>query len=726
MKLLFHWLQELVAVTAPPQEVRSRLSMAGIAIESVEQSPAGPVLDADLTTNRGDCMSHYGIAREIAALYRLPLKSVAPKLTESATPASSASRVEIECPDLCGRYTARVLRGVKVGPSPGWLQQRLAALGQPSINNVVDSTNYVMLELGQPLHAFDLGTLAEKRIVVRRARPGEKITTLDNVERKLSQDMCMIADAARSVAVGGVMGGGETEISFFTTNVLLESAWFEPVSLRRTAKALGLRTEASTRFERGVDPELADLASRRCAALILQLAGGELLAGVVDVYPARPAPKQIELTRKELLRVMGSDVPDRDIEAILAALGFAPVRSDTTPGAADSLLAAWDCTRPAWRLDVAREIDLIEEIARHYGFDKFPARMHPARQPAARLPLADAEDRLRERLVALGYQEIVSVTLVDPARDALFRAEDVTPAKLANPLAEDASILRTSGIVSMLLALEWNINRGQRNLRLFEIGRAYALRDAQPVETRILTLGASGFASEKSIHEPAREFSFAALKGDLEHLGSLLGGFAWDSGAPSWLHPARSARIALSSVAGASRESGTAPASSSGAAVSSAAVVIPSEARDLLFSGVAGQLARRFAEKFKLRQDVFLAELPFDPLCEALEAARAKTHYAPIPRFPAVERDFSLILSDGVTFAQVAEKIRALAIPEIISMDAGDLFRGGAIPAGKYSLLVRVVFQSHDATLTEAQLTGFSAKIVSTLEKSLSASLRTS
>ncbi len=707
MKVLFNWLKEFVAVTASPQDVRSRLSMAGIAIESVEDSPAGPVLDADLTTNRGDCMSHYGIAREISALYRLPLKSISPViLSEAKDLSSSATRVDIECPDLCGRYAARVFRGVKVGPSPDWLKQRLEALGQASINNIVDATNYVMLELGQPLHAFDLDTLAEKRIVVRRARASEKITTLDNVERKLYADMCMIADATRSVAVGGVMGGGESEISFFTTNVLLESAWFEPTSLRRTSKALGLRTEASTRYERGVDPEIADLASRRCAELILQLAGGELLAGAVDVYPAKAAPKKIELTRKELLRVMGSDVPDRDIEAILAALGFAPHRSDATPGAAGSLMAAWDSTRPAWRRDVSREIDLIEEIARHHGFDKFPARMHPARQAAARLPLADAEDGLRERLVALGYQEIVSITLVDPARDALFRAPDVAPAKLTNPLAEDASVLRSSGIVTMLQALEWNINRGQRNLRLFEIGRAYSLRDAQPFETRILTLGASGLAREKSIHEPAREFSFADLKGDLDSLGELTGGFLWESGAPAWLHPARSARVILS-------EAKILSAAVSAANLSSCA------------SGHAGQLTRRFAEKFKLRQDVFLAELPFDPLCAAFEAARAKTRYAPIPRFPAVERDFSLVLADGLTFAQVAEKIRALAIPEIISVEPGDLFRGGAIPVGKYSLLVRVVFQSHDATLTEVQLTDFSAKIIATLEKSLSASLRT-
>jgi len=698
MKVLYNWLKEFVDVAAPPDELRARLSMAGISIESVEESAAGPVLDADLTTNRADCLSHLGIAREIAALYRLPVKLPAPKLKETTTRADAVTRVEIECPELCGRYTARVLRGVKVAASPEWLKQRLAALGQPSINNVVDATNYVMLELGHPLHAFDLDTLVEQRIVVRRARPGEKITTLDNIERKLSTDMCMIADAARSVAVGGVMGGADTEIGYFTSNVLLESAWFDPLALRRTAKALGLRTEASIRFERGADPEMAELASRRSAELIQQLAGGELLAGVVDVYPAKPAAQKIELTRKELLRVMGADVPDREIEGILAALGFAPVRVDATRGAAGSLMAAWECKRPSWRQDVAREIDLIEEVARHHGFDKFPARMPPSRQAAARLPHAEAEERLRERLLALGYQEIVSIPLVDPERDAVFRGEGVTPAKLANPLAEDASVMRSSGIVTMLQALEWNINRGQKNVRLFEIGRRYELREGRPAETRILTLGATGLAREKSIYEPAREFSFADLKGDLDSLGELAGGLHWDSSAPAWLHPARSASIGLTSLAGAQH---AAP-----------------------LRGAAGQLARRAAEAFKLRQDVFVAELDFDPLCAALEVAAARRAYAPIPRFPGVERDFSLILSDGVAFAQVVETLRALAIPELVCIEAGDLFRGGQIPAGKYSLLVRVVFQSHESTLTEAQLRDFCARMVTALEKELGAVLR--
>src|SRR5713101_1627283 len=381
MKILYDWLKEFVPVPFAPGELRERLSLAGIAVEGVAETSAGPLLDLDLTINRPDCLGHYGVAREVAALGRSELPPLSVGLRESSDSAASVTRVEIASPDLCGRFTARVLRGVKVQPSPDWLRQRLEALGQASINNVVDATNYAMFELGHPTHAFDFDKLAERRIVVRRALPKEKLRTLDGIERALAAGMCMIADAAREVAIGGVMGGAETEISFSSKNVLLESAWFDPISIRRTSKALGLRSEASTRFERGADPEMAELASRRCAELIQQVAGGEILAGVVDVYPQRPPAGKLELTRAELLRVMGADVPDKEIEAPLGALGFEPVRVDSTRGSSGSLMAAWECRRPSWRPDVAREIDLVEEVARHYGFDKFPARLPPAKQP---------------------------------------------------------------------------------------------------------------------------------------------------------------------------------------------------------------------------------------------------------------------------------------------------------------------------------------------------------
>src|SRR5229473_2672964 len=692
MKVVYNWLKDFVDVTAPPQELASRLALSGTNIAGIENGPHGAVIDAEVSSNRPDCLGHCGIAREVSAIYKLPLKHVSPKPAESAAKAGDAIKVEIQSPELCGRFTARVIRNVKIQPSPKWLKDRLEASGVASISNVVDISNYVMLDLGHALHTFDYDKVRDQKIVVRRAKPSEKIRTLDGVERALDPGICMISDGdgSRAVGIGGIMGGAETEISFSTKNVLIECAWFEPVAIRRTARLLKLHTEASTRFGRGADPEMAELASRRAAELILQLAGGELLAGVVDIYPGKRAPKKIRVTRAEILRVMGADVPDKEIESILSALGFSPVRVDQNRGAEGSLLAAWECTRPSWRAEVEREIDLIEEVARLYGLDKFPARLPAARQGAARLPHYQAETRLREQLIGLGYREILTIPHVAEERDVLFRPEGVSPARLSNPLSEEANVLRSTGLVTMAAALEWNLNHGQRNFRLFEISSHYRLNGARPIETRVLTIGATGEAREKNLCESTREFSFADLKGDLDSIGELAGGFTWRDGGPEWLHGARRGSVALSK-------------------------------NEL---GAAGQLARRVAEKFKFRQDVFLAELELDPLCAAYRAVKESRRYEPLPRFPAVERDFSLLLPDGTHFSDVVKAIRSLNISVISSIEAVDLFRGKNVPAGKYSLLVRVTFQSRETTLTDAQISDHSGKIVAVLEKQLGAQLR--
>jgi len=695
MKIVYTWLKDFVDVKATPDELASRLALSGTNIGGIENGPHGAVIDAEVSSNRPDCLGHYGIAREVGAVYKLPLKPISPKPQEStAAKAGDTVRVELQSPELCGRFTARVIRGVKIQPSPKWLKDRLEASGVASINNVVDVSNYVMLELGHALHAFDYDKVRDHRIVVRRAKPSEKIRTLDGIERTLDTGICMICDGdgSRAVGIGGIMGGAETEISFSTKNVLIECAWFDPIAIRRATRILKLHTEASTRFGRGADPEMAELASRRCAELILQLAGGDLLAGVVDVYPGKRAPKKILLTRAELLRVMGADTPDKQIESSLSALGFAPVRIDQNRGAEGSLLAAWECTQPSWRAEVEREIDLIEEVARVYGLDKFPPRLPAARQGAARLPHFDAEARLREGLIGLGYREILTIPHVAEDRDALFRPLDANPVRLANPLSEEAGVLKSTGIVTMTAALEWNLNRGQRNVRLFEIGRHYRLRGSKSVETPILTIGAAGQAREKGLYDAPRDYSFADLKGDLDALGALAGGFTWNEGGAGWLHPARRGRVALHNEA----------------------------------IGEAGELARRVAEELKLRQDIFLAELHLPPLYAAIRDAEESRKYEPVPRFPAVERDFSLLLADGTHFADIVAAIRSLNISEIASIEAIDLYRGKNVPAGQYSLLIRVTFQSRESTLAEAQLTDFSARIVATLEKQLSARLRTS
>src|SRR5712671_3518992 len=702
MKVVYNWLKDFVDVAATPQELASRLALSGTNIGGVENGAHGAVIEAEVSSNRPDCLGHYGIAREVAAIYKLPLKHVSPKPAESSAKASDAVKVEIQSPELCGRFTSRVIRNVKIQPSPKWLKDRLEASGVASISNVVDISNYVMLELGHPLHTFDYDKVRDHKIVVRRAKSAEKMRTLDGVERTLDSNICMISDGdgSRAIGIGGIMGGAETEISFSTKNVLIECAWFEPVAIRRAARFLKLHTEASTRFGRGADPEMAELASRRAAELILQLAGGELLSGVFDVYPGKRAPKKIRVTRAEILRVMGADVPDKQIEASLSALGFAPVRIDQNRGAEGSLLAAWECTQPSWRAEVEREIDLIEEVARIYGLDKFPARLPAARQGAARLPQYEAECRLRERLIGLGYREIVTIPHVAEDRDILFRPDGVIPARLANPLSEEASILRSNGSVSMAAAIEWNLNHSQRNVRLFEIGRHYRFapqsevreKSLVPLETVFLTLGATGEARPQGLYDSARAFSFADLKGDLEAIGALSGGFKWKDGGADSLHPAKRGRVVLGE-------------------------------NEL---GSAGLLAKRIADKLKFRQDVFLAEIVLEPFYCKYYGVKDARRYQPLARFPAVERDFSLLLAEGATFAQVAKAIRALNIPEIDSIEAADLFRGKNVPAGKYSLMIRVTFQSREATLTEGKISDYSSRIISGLESSVGAQLRSS
>ena len=695
MKVVYNWLKEFVAVTASPEEFASRLALSGTNIGGIENGPHGAVIDAEVTSNRPDCLSHFGIAREVGAIYKLPLnqKQISPHPAEASPTAGDAVKVEIRSPELCGRFTARVIRGVKIQPSPAWLKERLEACGVASINNVVDVSNYVMLELGHALHTFDYDKIRDHSIVVRAAAKGEKVKTLDGVERQLDAGACVITDGdgSRVVGIGGIMGGAETEISFSTKNVLIECAWFDPIAVRRATRSLKLHTEASTRFGRGADPEMAEVASRRCAELILQLAGGELLAGVVDVYPGKRPPEKLLITRAELLRVMGADVPDKEIESILGALGFAPVRVDQNRGANGSILAVWECTQPSWRAEVSREIDLIEEVARIYGFDKFPPRLPAARQGAARLPHYEAEMRLRERLIGLGYREILTIPHVAEERDAIFRSADVHPARLANPLSEEAGVLRSTGTVSMAAALEWNLNHGQRNVRLFEIGNHYRLSGDKSIETRVLTLGATGAAREKGLYDAAQEYSFADLKGDLDTTGALAGGFRWEETSTEWLNPARRAAIFLKA--------------------------------ELL--GIAGQLSRRVAERLKLRQEVYLAEINLGPFYCSFYGVKNSRRYQPIPRFPAVERDFSLLLPDGTHFSDVTKAISSLNIPGIVSIEAADLFRGKNVPTGKYSLLIKITLQNNEATLTDAQIGDISARIVAVLQKDLGAQLRT-
>lgn len=687
MKILLSWLQEFVAVPSEPRRLAAELTMLGLTVDSVETSDGDALFEIDVTTNRPDCLSHYGVARELA-LGHGGLQISFPDTASGKPHAPGGKRrttrrdavVAIPATDLCRRYSARIIRGVRVGPSPDWLAKRLERIGVRSINNVADATNYVLMEFGHPLHAFDMDRLEEKRIIVRRAEDNEMLRTLDGVERRLASTDLVIADAKRAVALAGVMGGLDTEISLHTTNVLLESAWFEPIAVRRTAKKQGLHTEASHRFERGADIGATVAAANRCIELIRELAGGELDPHTSDVYP-RPAGAQAILVRGgELARHLGMEVPAEDVERILVGLGFAPRPRGRT---------GWKCTVPTHRVDASREIDLVEEVARHYGYDRFPLRLPASSgQPARKTPHAAKEERLRSRLLGLGYDETLSSVLVSNATAGFGEAP---PVVLSNPLSEESAILRTSLVPLLLSAVQWNRNRGQETVRLFEVGSIYQRGENGFREPPVLGIVATGDRIECDLNQDPVPFHWLDLKGDVEQCAGLfeLGALAFEAnGLPSYYRPGHAA---LGTVGG---------------------------------TPVArlGELSPEAAEQWKFRQPVFIAEIFLDQFYgRELRRPRVK----PISRFPAVERDFSLLLPRNVRFDNVREAVLALGIPELTAVTPME-WNPKERPATSEgnSLLLRLTLQSDETTLTETELAGWNARVIECLEKQLGAQVR--
>ena len=698
MKILLSWLEEFVPLERGPRQVAQDLTMLGLAVDTVTTEGDETIFELDITTNRPDCLSHYGVARELAALYGKPLVPLIAAQnypTESAAPPPRRkdSVVEIKDTDLCRRYSARLIRCVNVGPSPDWLRRRLELSGVRSINNVADATNYILMAYGHPMHAFDLDRLDGGRIIVRRAKAGEMLKTLDGVERHFTSEDLVIADAKRPVALAGIMGGEASEISAATRNVLLESAWFEPVAVRRTSKRQAMHTEASHRFERGADIGATLAAADRCIELIRELAGGTVDAQAIDARARLVAPKSVFLRRAEIARHLGLEPPYEEVEKILASLGFSPQPRGRT---------AWKCTVPSHRVDVAREIDLIEEVARHYGYDRFPSRLPGMAEgrPARKAPHAVEESRLRELCLALGYDETISMAMLGAvvSRSAAWGNEP--PVELSNPLSEEVAVLRTSLVPGLLSALEWNLNRGARNVRLFELGSVYG-RDTDGFrEPARLALAATGDSVEAALGSPAKNFDFLDLKGDVEQLAGIF-------------------------------ETG----------LTESLIVDPDELPDYYRRGYRarirlgdktvaqfGELDARVARGWKFRGSVFVAELFLDALDEkGIRVPRLRK----ISKFPAVERDFSVLLGEERRFEEVRRAIESLGIPEIVSVAPVEIFRGAAgsaqgsnVPSGKYSLLIRVTLQSQDATLGEALLGDFSARIINSLEEQLGAQIR--
>ena len=687
MKINYSWLTELVDVKRKPADLAKKLTMAGLAVDSIEKNATAPfdnVFELDLTSNRPDCLSHFGIAREVAAIEGSTATLPSLSLTQSQVPASSVADVEINDFDLCPRYTARVIRGVKVGPSPGWLISRLESVGVRSINNVADITNYVLFELGHPLHAFDLDRLAGAKIIVRRARLGEKLVTLDGVERDLGTDMLVIADAERAVALAGIMGGADSEITSETTNVLLESAYFLPSSIRRTARALGMNTEASYRFERGTDYEMVVRASDRTAALIAELAGGEILEGVIDVRVPPPVPQPIEFRTSRYKTLTGLPVRLDQAAHILTSLGL-QVETDT-PGKRLRAIS------PSWRYDLSNEEDLIEEVVRIRGYDRLKLTIPGGASAGAYLYGEQDRRTVRRTLSGFGFHEAMNFSFVNGESDRLLSSSQVAgKLLLTNPIDETEAQMRTTLLPGLLDSVARNLNHGTRSVRLYELGKCFEAAEAErPIETEVLGVVLTGMRNELDWTATSVRADFLDLKGAIEaifeNLARKTPRFSHTEEI-RYLHPGRAAVISLNG-------------------------------RN---AGLIGQLHPKVAAEFKFKQEVFVAELDFSLI---LASEKVESRYRALPRFPAVMRDLSILVDDAVMFGEIEESILGLGIPELIGVKLFDLYTGKELPAGKRALALAFRYRSDSRTLTESDVNSAHSRVIEEVVRKFKAEVR--
>ena len=652
------------------------------------------LLEVNVTPNRPDCLSHIGIAREVAALLGQEVRPPAGAPREAGPAAAEAVSVRIEAPDRCARYAARVIEGVTIGPSPAWLARRLEACGVRSISNVVDATNYVLLELGHPLHAFDLDKVAGASIVVRTARPGERITTLDGKERPLEEGDLLIADRDRGSALAGVMGGGDSEISAGTTRVLLESAWFAPGTIRRTSRKQGLKSEASYRFERGADPGMVLPALDRCAALIAELAGGAVRPGVVDCVARPGSAGQVRLRWSRPAELLGMEFGREEARRILGGLGFRELAADDQ-GATFAV--------PSWRVDVSIEEDLVEELVRTRGYDAIPETLPPsAVTTPVEPPEARVVARVREALEAAGFSEAVNFSFVAQADLAPLRTEVAVGdgraralgVALQNPISADLALMRTSLVPSLLKNAARNRSQRVDDVRLYELARTYqpvaadAPGDAPAAEELRVAGLLLGRRAPVGWSAPAGAVDFhdakAAVGGLLEALG--LAGVAWRAEAKPWLHPRFAARLVAAD----------------GAAL-----------------GWVGELHPRVVQAFDLPRGVLAFELSVEAL-----AARAALvpRYRPIPGVPAVLRDLAVVVAEAVTAEAVLSLVREEPLVEAVTLF--DVYRGAPLPAGRKNLAMALTYRAPDRTLTDGEAEAAHQRIVARLVAGVGAELR--
>jgi phenylalanyl-tRNA synthetase beta chain len=690
MLISYNWLRELTETSLTPLELRERLTMVGLAIDAVEEKDSDAVLDVEVPSNRPDCLSHVGIAREVAVIESGRVRPPSSKPARAKGRATDLTSVEIRDIDLCPRYAARLVRGVRIAPSPAWLSKRLEEIGQRPINNVADITNYVLHELGQPLHAFDFAKLDGQRIVVRRAAPGEKLKTLDGVERTLDTGMLVIADARQPIALAGIMGGEYSEISIPTTDVLIESAYFNPDSVRQTARKLGMDTEASRRFERGADCENVLRAQNRCVELICEIAGGVVTEDTIDVYPSPLPARSIAFRPDRVERLTSLRVADTAMKRILSGLGIAHTEESS---------AVWKCVPPTWRIDIEREEDLVEEIARHFGYDKINSELPPSIQSGEHQPKELKVRKLRQTLQALGFDEAINFSFIEAAHDNQFELipefniQDPEQGfiTLKNPITENEVRMRPTLVPGLLNSLRHNLNHGVRNVRLFETGRIFAKSDSGelPNEREALALIATGGASEENRAQAPRETDFFDLKGSLEAAVAAMnrGPLQFTKARIKHLWEGQSARILLA---------------------------------ERTPIGSLGRLAEPVSDAYKFRQPVYVAELDLTSL---LAAELLPAQYQPLPRYPSVVRDLTILVDRQITLEELLRTIEEQQVADCRGAQLVGTYEGANIPEDRRAVTLRIEYRSDERTLRDEELEERQRSLIDSLLRQYSAQL---
>lgn len=672
MKFPIEWVREYAPVEWSDDELADRLTMSGSEVEEMTDG----VMEIKVTPNRGDELSMLGIAREAAALAGIEVRKPQAVFEESGQPTEAVTSVDLQAPDLCPRYSARLITGVRVGPSPEWMARRLEAAGLRPINNVVDVTNYVMLEYGQPLHAFDFSLLRGGRIVVRRAAPGEKLTTIDGAERTLSPEMLVIADAERPVAVAGVMGGADSEIRESTTTVLLESAYFSPLSIRRTAKALGMSTDSSYRFERGVDPGGVVEASNRAAALIARLAGGTVAPGPIDACADTFEPRTLTLRPDRCNHLLGTDFTTDEMVDALARLGLRP--RGTQP---------ITVSVPTCRADLAREDDLAEEVGRILGYDRIPAAAPRGSNVCGGVGRREQFARALVRAsIACGWQECCTATLVDDEACAEL-GFDAT-ARLANPMSREIDVARPSLLPGLLDAVRRNLRQGRSGMGLFEEGPVFGMKDGHPVHERRWAVAMVGPVAGLSWTGKPAEADFFRLKGALEAILDEIGieSARFEPVEQAGFHPGRTARVVIGDRT----------------------------------AGLIGEIHPALAEAWDVSGRLVVAELD----SEVLRSAMVTRPYRPVPRYPGVQRDVAVLVDRSVTHERITQTVAAAAGPLLRDITLFDIYRGESLGADKQSMAYRLTLQSDERTLSDAEATEVMDRVRAALAADVGASFR--